>query len=335
MFIVCITLLSISIVSVAKNNPEAEALLEAFKRSSEWRTNMSYEGMTEIKTRGLEQYETTQRETIEYVHREDGDRFELRGIRKGYRSMRQGDPDSITDVMIVRSDIPTLIEYNKHWRGARATEDYTARRKQLIGSLAYQGILEGHHYGSSGLTIAELLELSPNYTMNPSGDTIGGQEFPVLTGKSDHGTVSVTVDPNNGFHARRIRIEKGPGDLFDGQPLPLPNDAFEPALSLQKLIMFLDDVEFEIIDAVAVPKSGVFTIERHMSDGSKREFHARFQRTKITLQPDFSKLGAFRVDLPDGTLVLFRDGPRAGGVRFEWRNGTIVPTVDAEILTPR
>jgi hypothetical protein len=43
------------------------------------------------------------------------------------------------------------------------------------------------------------------------------------------------------------------------------------------------------------------------------------------LYPDFDALGAFKINLPNGTRVFVEESP---GVRYVWQDGEIVPDVD-------
>jgi hypothetical protein len=53
------------------------------------------------------------------------------------------------------------------------------------------------------------------------------------------------------------------------------------------------------------------------------------RRSDVQLAPDFAALGAFAVNLPDGTPIQDEDYP---GVRYETRGGRIVPMVDTEAV---
>ncbi len=299
---------------------------------------MSYVGLTEINVHGLEGTPATQKLAVRFILRQDGDRFELRGSSDGYSRSDLDKPDLHTTIRIVRTgglafeyEMPTEHNCIRIRPRAEVWENFSSRRAELQDTIEYQGMLEGYTYGSNGLNIAQLLEQSRDLSLQPSSDNIGNKAYPVLTGSSKFGQVSVTLDPDNGYQARRITLMKHEGDLLDKRVLPIPNDAVDPALSLKGIAWVLDDVQFRTVDNRSIPTAGKLSITHFMSDGSRRVFLAKFHRQNIDLHPDFGKLGAFKVDLPENTTLFFADGPRASsGMGYEWRGGKVVADDDAK-----
>jgi hypothetical protein len=137
----------------------------------------------------------------------------------------------------------------------------------------------------------------------------------VLKGTTRYGKVKAWIAPKMGYSAAKWTIEKKNPDLFS-----------DKSITAESWIAAFDSVEFQEIDGRFVPVAGVFTLSDSYPDGQRYSTREQFTVSDIQLNPDFASMGAFRVDLPNGTRVYSPDAP---GIRYKWKDGDVVADVDS------
>ena len=90
----------------------------------------------------------------------------------------------------------------------------------------------------------------------------------------------------------------------------------------------LHSVDLERIGDVFVPVAAHFTHTIRKRNGQIINSHFEYESSEIELNPDFNTLGAFKINLPDGTPVTIKGIP----IRYVWQNGKAVADVDEEFL---
>jgi hypothetical protein len=86
----------------------------------------------------------------------------------------------------------------------------------------------------------------------------------------------------------------------------------------------IKNVRLELIQGYWIPMEGDFFLETTQDNTVYRE-RRHHKRTSIELNPDFTKIGAFIPNLPDGTNILVTETP---GIKYIWLNGKTVPHID-------
>jgi len=136
----------------------------------------------------------------------------------------------------------------------------------------------------------------------------------VLEATTEHGKVTAWIAPDKGYSALKWSIHKTGDDLFNDRPI-----------SSKSWLAVFDAVELQKVGDVFVTKDGNFTLTIKGTDGTTRVASYKYETSDIQLNPDFDILGAFKIDLPDGTRVYMKEYP---GIHYIWENGKIVPADD-------
>ena len=139
-------------------------------------------------------------------------------------------------------------------------------------------------------------------------------------------------------------VKARPDDLLNwdrrlDQPMPrgsLPQQLADPRLPENQRAgtrAELRDIKLEQIGGRWLPVKGVLRSEETFKAG--RPFKASKAITqRFDLAPDFVALGAFELDVPEGTRVFIGNGDEPqDGIRLEWRGGKVVPVADQEKLS--
>jgi thiol-disulfide isomerase/thioredoxin len=87
----------------------------------------------------------------------------------------------------------------------------------------------------------------------------------------------------------------------------------------ESIEFLVENVNLENVDGAWLPVGGTAD-ERYVYKGKKYHCHFAATRSNISLKPDFEKMNAFKMDLPEGNKVKDWDVP---GTLFVWRNGKV------------
>ncbi len=216
------------------------------------------------------------------------------------------------------------------------SNDTTGRVLNSAGSNAKA--LEGY---MDNKPLAKILaEESSVLHMRPSMEMANGFLTYVLEATTPYGRYTVWMDPNCGYSPRRVIIERGPKDLFDGKPVstPLPpspsglprGTPLIPMAPLEHVRFVLEIEKIKEIGGGFFATEGTTTTTEVYSDGSIMEFHAVCERTLIELNPDFNDIpDAFVLDVPNGTRVFDLDFP---SIHYVWQDGKITTDIDEYVI---
>ena len=194
------------------------------------------------------------------------------------------------------------------------------------------GVLLGHLKGDLK-PVAAILKDSPVVTLRGQMEAVGNSLCYVVEGKTDHGAYKIWVDPEHDYRIRRSVVDKGPGDMWFGKPIPkdAPEDRWTTATEHTEI----SDVKLERIGDHFIPTAETMTSTMVKTDGSKYRDRMVVTRSQIDLNPDFEKLGAFVMDVvPDGTPVSNSD-PQSYAFEYEFRDGKVIPIGDGGTLLGR
>jgi len=194
------------------------------------------------------------------------------------------------------------------------------------------GVLLGHLNGDLK-PVAAILKDSPAVALQDQMEAVGSFLCHVIEGKTDHGSYKIWVDPEHDYRIRKSVVDKGPGDMWFGKPIPedAPDDRWTTATEH----MEISDVRFERIGDHFIPTAETMTTRMVTTDGSEHRGRMVVTRSQIDVDPDFEKLGAFVMDgVPDGTRVSNSD-PQSYAYEYEFREGKVVPVGDGGTILGR
>jgi hypothetical protein len=210
-----------------------------------------------------------------------------------------------------------------------ASKDLTRRVINSAGSDALA--LAGYMQGDQKPLAKILAEESSVLHMLPSTQMINGFPTYVLEATTPYGHYTVWMDPNCGYSPRRVIVERGPKDLYDGKPVstppppPPPGYTRKPQPTREHVRFTMEISKIKEIDGGFMATEGSTTLNTDFSSGSKEEIHGVCEFTLIDLNPDFNKIpDAFVLGVPDVTQVIDLDFPEG---KFKWKNGKMVPLV--------
>ena len=166
------------------------------------------------------------------------------------------------------------------------------------------GILPGHSDH-----VAKVLRERGSVEMRDDLEEVAGHPCRVIEGTVGKSHYQLWVDPNSGFSIRKA-VAKVQGDR-------------DPASQTYEL----DGVTIEKTGDVYIVTAGTL---KSFSESGRMIQCWEAKRPSIQFNPDFDEMGAFKMDLPNGTKVDSRDFPAA---RFEWRDGNLVTDIDEEFIS--
>ena len=178
--------------------------------------------------------------------------------------------------------------------------------------------LDGYFAGEKEMT--PTLLRTAQLTLMKDTEPVGGVNCYVINAVAPFGKYKVWIDPEHGYNAARVTIEQSGHDLYIGKPLPRPSLGGRVIIGGDESTEF---TKFEQVEGhwlpVACEGSGTCRFEGGKTSGAT----ITYQRSKISLHPDFAALHAFTLDAPNGTQVA-TDMP---GIQMVWKDGKAVPVI--------
>jgi len=203
-------------------------------------------------------------------------------------------------------------------RGVLMTRDYKAHQKDLLDSAEYGGPLFGKIFGSNHKSVPELLWGATDLHVQDEQENINGVFCHVLEGTTKHGKVTAWIAPQKGYTALRWSIEKHPQHHFD------KNSLSTKWPEIERWRVVFDSVDVQEVNDVFATTAGNLTLTIDFAKGRRTSYY-KYKASEVELNPDFDALGAFKIDLPDGTRVYMEEFP---GIKYIWHDGKIVADID-------
>ena len=160
-------------------------------------------------------------------------------------------------------------------------------------------------------------------------EIVDGHKTYVLEAETKYGKHILWIDPEYGFHARRMAIHKITGDYeFDtnlGDPPRLPpNQSPVPSCATVKSDLTMDNIKIEKIDGHYVPISAKIRDYEEFENGQFTEVTSIYKRRDVNFNPDFDAMVQnFLEGVPDETKVYVRGEQRQAAV-YKWHKGEVV-----------
>ena len=243
--------------------------------------------------------------------------------------------DGEKEYLVYRS--PNIDVNNKDGYNVTAKKDNSIV-KFLSLSLVYSN-LTGIFHGDTQ-SFSEILSTSSAGISSFRYETIENSKCIVLESDNSYGNFQVWIDPERGYNMVKAVITKGPEDLYFDRPLK----SYEYATNQQdetssgkssetrtmtETVVKIDDVVLEKQGHQWIPVSSAHEKILKFSDGVINSVKINCKVKQLEVAPDFDKMDAFKVKVPNGTKVYVEGFPE---IEYEWHHGKIVPFIDNSFL---
>lgn len=310
-------------------DPNAAEVLLRYQRSLLWSQSVSMRIEATFDVDTNHPYKNFFSSKVDFIFRQDHDRAEWIGQRLIFDD--KGDVDKLNSRVIKRIgtgelflDVVNTSPFAAFPRAAVVWRDYKEQQKGVLDSSDFGGPLFGRLHGINHKGIAGLLGESNNFRLHDKQENLNGVSCYVLEATTEYGRVTAWIAPEKGYNALKWVLECSRDDLYDDTPI------YARWPELQSATAVFDSVEMEQVNdvntVVFVPKSSRFTHTVKFTNGTKSGDQSEYTVSDIQLNPDFDALGAFKIDLPNGTRVFVEEFQ---GIHYVWQNGEVVPGVDA------
>ncbi|MBN2455246.1 MAG: hypothetical protein JXB29_01710 [Sedimentisphaerales bacterium] len=293
-------------------------VLENFKNSFNWADSVSMKfdissTPTGFPGKGLWK--------LVFVFNRDHNRVEWNG--NGFIPDSNGNPDpnknAILRVIITaRESVSVVGNPGRPPLGASITTEFKGEKEDMLEQDELGGPLFGRTSGNSHKSVTDLLGESGDLHLRQGQEDVNGISCNVLEGTTKYGKVTAWVAPSKGYAALKWKIEKTGDDFINDTPM-----------SKNELVLWVDQFECKEIQQIGqyfIPTKSTFDFANTAKDGSSVSTHCDYTVSDIQLNPDFNTIGAFKIDLPEGTRVTVPESP---GIQYIWKGGKVVPDADA------
>ncbi len=191
--------------------------------------------------------------------------------------------------------------------------------KQIGMGRALEGYVAYDH-----ISLMELLSDKTSSLHYKGLEHIDGSECYVLEATiKNYGSYTLWLDPQHNYLPRKVSVIKKGKDIYGATPV---SDLKLAHGQLAEISYVMDSVKFKHFDGLLIPVACKTSLIWKYSSGETAEWHGEHERLSIDLKPDFETLNAFEPNIPDGTRINHQ-GFVGKNIRFEWRNGEVVPVV--------
>jgi dienelactone hydrolase len=176
-------------------------------------------------------------------------------------------------------------------------------------------------------SLVDILRAAPVLRRSEGREAVDGVSCLRVDAQSpEHGKYTVWFDPAAGHYPRKMVVEKTGASLWWRKPLKewtnfMPRGSDGPT-GAKVFTYTMDAAKLENVGGTWVPLSCRVTAVQHYADGNVKTVTLACGRTKLDLNPDLQRLGAFKPDLREGARLLDeldREHP------YEWRGAKPVP----------
>ncbi len=185
----------------------------------------------------------------------------------------------------------------------------------------YGGSLTGRLFGSNDQSVHDLLKGASNLKLHNEVTKIIGYDARLIEADTQYGVVKAWISPDLDYNCLRWEIIKEPNQFYrDGN---FTNGWFTEWTAVY------DAEKVEQIDGQYFITQAKFNYKVDNGDIVLVNDTFHFNLKNIDLNPDYEALGAFEIQLPEGTVATHEEVP---GIQFRWTNGKFVPDVDDYLI---
>lgn len=235
--------------------------------------------------------------------------------------------DGEKEYQVYRS--PNIDVNNKDGYSVTVRKDNTIM-KSLSLYLVYSN-LTGIFYGDTK-SFDEILSTSSAGTSSLRYETIESSKCIVLESDNSYGNFQVWIDPERGYNIVKAIITKGPEDIYLGRPLKsyeyattqqdeTSSNKSTKTRTMTEAIVKIDNVTLEKQGHLWVPVGSTHEKILKFSDGVINNVKINCKVEQLEVAPDFDKIDAFKIKVPNGTRVYIEGFPE---IRYEWQDGKVV-----------
>ncbi len=308
--------------------PDASDLLSRVVEAQQWLGELSMEVHVDLRGKGPAYDALAHEEISRFNFAQLDDRVLVKG-----KSWFAAESDG-TKLPGTETPIRRLVDSQFALVGFGAEDAFrlgrdTARERRKIYTDPTLGLaIEGYVPGSDQQSVVELLLASDRLEVASEQQSVGGLACHFLQGESDYGMVKAWVSPSAGYQIVRWVIEKKPGHFFDDVRLGDPDHA-DKADGLLGWRAEMTDVELAVVDTVHLPVRGVLTITVTKEGLPDHDIIFSYERRGVQLGREAATEALSSGRIADGAAITDVD---ASGVKYEWRDGRIVPRVDEHLV---
>ncbi len=176
----------------------------------------------------------------------------------------------------------------------------------------YGGPLVGRYFGSDHHSVYDLLKGASNVTLHDAATKILDYDAYLLHADTRYGVVRAWISPDAGNNCLKWEIAKAQSQFYrDGATT---NDPFTDWVAAYEAEA-VEQVDCRYITTQAKFRMTVTDRDTQLSASTYR-----YKLTNVDFDPDYEAMGAFQIQLPEGTLVFDKDFP---GVRYRWIDGQL------------
>jgi hypothetical protein len=321
---------------VAGGEPTPQQLLSAYENHLKTYERATLKVHAHICLSGLMAPPGTFEEQSEYCIWRDKDRWKYL-IDRSFQSPDNGALKSFrtTTEMLYPERGSVHVESEPDTRKVKyvvaSLDELPETERMRIGAFEASVALNGY-FGNGGVLLPAILRAS---SLTARKQQLSGQDLWVLEGTGAWGRHALWLDPNHGYLPRRIEQHKRGHDWIEPGKSVLslaPGDGiYNPAASYDRITQRMDATTIKHVGNSDVVVAFTVTEETRFSNGQSVTSNSSFRFSDIDLRPDFSSADPFKINspVPNGTPVQVTDH---SGIKFEWRDGRIVKSVNASSL---
>jgi thiol-disulfide isomerase/thioredoxin len=210
-------------------------------------------------------------------------------------------------MFLFRTKLPSMDRHNayfSHDKSLRVTLMQIDKKDSFLDGIL--GQIGSAHYTQDFLG-------SEQMTLHKQMEEINGHACYVIEAILRKGIIGkFWIDPAAGYNLRKVVAHY---ELVGDPPEPPPGViVIKNTATLEYVI---DNVVLEQIVGIWFPVAGICDFKETYTDGSSHHSKREVRRTNVVWNPDLDALGAFRMDLPEGTRLSCQDDDND----YVWRGG--------------
>jgi hypothetical protein len=209
--------------------------------------------------------------------------------------------------------------YNEVLKRPRTAVLFSVSRANALQGLsenpAFGGPLTGRLFGSKDQSICELLKGASRPIVHGEVARMLGHDAYLVEADTQYGRVRAWISPDLGYNCLKWQLNKGENQFYrDGVAVDegATSDAVYEATKVEQV------GGFYVVTGARFGYKVTDARSKKLISHSSYDYKARH----ISFNPDCESVGAFRIQLPEDTIVRDQDLP---GITYRWTGGQLHP----------